>query len=281
MLRSGILFSIYGSIFAVSLAICSSLYAAEQDSIYTSAIEESSSGSRIRLNYFGIFNGPSIKRPSSYQPDLNGKPDPTRPIVMRSFLGLGYALTDDVILSGNAYWNMQPILGQETEMMDPFVKLSHRSIWSYGNFNLYGDVRVHLPFSKLSKINDAKYGLQSVQSLTYYIPQITSFVGIVASERFNAFGGRGWGNDLDLYVAPNFYYYFIPNMAFTFLLEFQGSHTFGARPFKFNLDGADIEPGINWDVSSQLSFNPYVHIPLNANNTSNAISYGMMFSLSL
>ena len=61
--------------------------------------------SPVTLTYLGIFYGPSVKKPSSYQPDGTGAPDKSQPIFMKNFLGLGFNLSENVNVSGNAFWS--------------------------------------------------------------------------------------------------------------------------------------------------------------------------------
>src|SRR5690606_7855533 len=80
---------------------------------------------RFGVNYFFIFYGPSIGSPSSFQPRPNGEPDLGRPVVLKNFMTLSYAMSRDVGVSGTAYWHYQPVLGQDFTMRDPYLRVSH------------------------------------------------------------------------------------------------------------------------------------------------------------
>ena len=61
-------------------------------------------GGNFNLSYFGVFFGPTLKSPSSYQVDSNGDPDPNRPLIMKNFVDLSYHVTSDVSVTGTFYW---------------------------------------------------------------------------------------------------------------------------------------------------------------------------------
>jgi hypothetical protein len=237
---------------------------------------------KFRMNYFGIFYGPSVQRPSSYQPDTTGRPDVDKPVIFKNFLNLGYQISDTVAVTGTAFWIWQPVLEKQMTMEDPFVRVSHNSIWGTDRFNLYGDFRVHFPVTRVSRENDMKFGLQSVQVLTYSVGDSGNLtLGTFGSVRVNSFGGYGFGRDMELYIAPNINYQVSKKVALTLLYEIQTSHAFGARPFAFTNDGMDIEPGVSWDVTQNVMVNPYLHFPVGANASLRSTSIGMMLNWAL
>jgi hypothetical protein len=236
---------------------------------------------KFNFNYFGILYGPSIQNPTSFQPSTDGTPDRDRPVILKNFLNLGYNVTDHVTVTGSGYWIWEPVMQHQTILQDPFLRVSHNSIFSTDQANLYGDFRVHFPVTSISRENDMKFGLQTVQVLTYAVGTTRLTLGAFGSARYNSFGGMGYGNDLELYAAPNLNYQITPTVALTVLYEMQTSHSFGERPFAFSNDGMDIEPGISWDIRPNLMVNPYLHFPVGKKATFSSTSFGMMLNWAL
>ena len=238
--------------------------------------------SRLGLHYFGILYGPSVQRPSSYQLDVEkGVEDRTRPVILRNGLGLSYEISDQVSLTPTLCWVWQPVLRHETVMDDPFLKLAHSSLISYGNWNLYADARIHFPVSRLSRENQQVLGLQSVQVLTYDVENSRWTLGLYGAERYNSIRVQeGRGNDFEFYVAPNVSYQLHPRVALTLLYEIRSSHGFGDRALLLQNDEMDIEPGVSWDVTPSLMINPYLHIPTKGTGLA-ATSVGMLLNWNL
>ena len=230
----------------------------------------------FKLNYYGIFYGPSVAKPGSLQPDASGIPDARRPLMMKNFLGLGYQLSPEMTVTATADWLWQPVLGQQFSLQDPFVMISHNSIFHRDGFNLYADVRGHMGVTSQSRQNDFLFGLQTFQALTYELEGTGFVFGLYSSERFNVFGKQGYGDTFELYLAPNIYYQFTPKLAFSLLYGIQSSKFYGIMGL--HRDGLSFQPGINWDVTSTLSFNPYLNIPTDGKFTLGSISLGMFLS---
>jgi hypothetical protein len=247
------------------------------ENIYTDA-EGANILKKINANYFGILYGPSVRDPSSYQPRAEGGADTNKPVIVKNFLNLGYNITNEVAVTGSAYWLWQPVMKQQMQLQDPFVRVSHNSIWSTEQFNLYGDLRFHFPVTTVSRENQLHFGVQSVQVLTYAVPGSRLTLGTYGSVRVNSFGGQGYGKDLELYIAPNVAYQVAPTVALTVLYEMQSSHYYGDSSFPLVNDGSDLEPGISWDISPSLMLNPYLHVPVGKQTSLNSTSFGMMLN---
>jgi hypothetical protein len=226
------------------------------------------------VNYFGIFYGPSVQNPSSFQPDSDGNPDPSRPLLYKNFLGLGYNISDAVAITPTAYWQWVPVRGGQYAIQDPYLKISHNSIISSGGFNLYGDLRFHIPVSDYSRAADSLGGLQTVEVATY-TPQGSRFtLGFFGSARYNFYGSNGYGNDTELYAGPNVSYQMTPSLAGVILYEYNLNHTYGDPDNSLREDGYDIQPGLNWDVTNSILFNPYVNIyPTSATLKSTSLGF--------
>jgi hypothetical protein len=231
--------------------------------ILAEASSESSEGNQagtFMANYFGIFYGPSVSDPSSYQPASDGTADTSRPLLYKNFLGLGYRITNDISITPTAYWQWIPVRGGQYAIQDPYIKISHNSLISSGGFNLYSDLRYHVPVSDYSRAANSMGGLQTVQVATY-IPEGSRFTyGFLGSGRVNFYGSDGYGNDSEFYAGPNISYQMTPTLAGMILFEYNLNHTYGDPNNTLREDGYDFQPGLNWDVSSTILFNPYINI---------------------
>jgi hypothetical protein len=221
---------------------------------------EASVAGTVGVNYFGIFYGPSVSGPSSFQPGSDGKPDPDRPLLYKNFLGVSYRVNDEIAITPTAYWQWVPVRGGQYAIQDPYLKLSHNSLISYGGFNLYGDLRYHVPVSDYSRVADSMGGLQTVQVATY-VPDGSRFMfAFFGSARANFYGKKGFGNDVELYAGPNVSYQITPTLAGVLLYEYNLNHAYGDPNGSLKDDGYDIQPGLNWDITPRLLLNPYVNI---------------------
>jgi hypothetical protein len=237
--------------------------------------EESKAGT-IGVNYYGIFYGPGVTSPSSFQPDPNGNPDPNRPLLYKNFLGVGYRLTNEIAITPTAYWQWIPVRGGQYAIQDPYVKLSHTALITSGGFNLYGDLRYHVPISDYSRSVDSKGGLQTVEVATYTPEGSRWTLGMFGSVRANFYGKQGLyaGNDFEVYAGPNVNYQMTPTLAAVVLYEYNLNHAYGDPNGALKDDGYDIQPGLNWDVSSTVLFNPYVNIyPTSASLKSSSLGF--------
>src|SRR4051812_4738726 len=76
--------------------------AAEEENL--SMYQNKNAEGKINMTYFGIFQGPSVKNPSGFQPTPNGGTDPDRPVVLRNYMGLGYNIREGIAITGTAFW---------------------------------------------------------------------------------------------------------------------------------------------------------------------------------
>jgi hypothetical protein len=236
---------------------------------------------RFGVNYFLIFYGPSIGEPSSLQPKPDGTPDPDRPLLIKNFGTLSYAVSRDVGISGTIYWMHQPVLGQVITMRDPYVRVSHDRLIKTDNLTLYGDARVHFGLSDFARSNDLLTGFQTFQVLTYDIPGSRLQLGTYGSARLNVYGSQGFGPDVELYVGPNLSYRLGPTVELTLLYEAGMSHFFGDPAGRFYNDGTDLEPGVRWQITPTLMVNPYLNLYTGDRVNLASTSFGMMLNWTL
>jgi len=228
------------------------------------------------VNYFSIFYGPSIHNPSSYQPTPDGALDPSRPLLLKNYLTLGYDLSPDYTVAATGYWLYQPVMKQELDLMDPFVRISANQLIHGEGFNHYADFRVHIPVSATSRATDLLASFQTWNVTTYEIPSTRLTLGAYTSVWFNYFGKQGAGDMLELYFAPNLNYQMSRTVAATLVYEMGASHPFGDTTTHVYNDGTDLQPGVSWDITPRLNFNPYLTLYTGNKVTLDSTAMGMM-----
>jgi hypothetical protein len=211
--------------------------------------------SQISLNYFAMVSSPSFPGQAARVGES---------FVLRNFLGAGYRLGPSVVLSGNANWSVRGMQQLPTQVHDPFVRLSDASFLSGENWNLYLDGRIHIPVSTASMNSGLNLGIQSVQSLTYSIPESRLALGLSSSIRYNFLSSKGVGNQIDVYLAPSLFYQLGPSIGFNCLAEAMMSHLRQPGTSNWIYPSLDVEPGLAWDLLPNLNLNPYVHIPIDS-----------------
>ncbi len=226
----------------------------------------------ISVNYLAMVTGPSFQGGALGQREYFN---------LRNFLGAGYRLGETLTFSGNANWSVRGTDQFLTQFHDPFFRLADSSVFSADGWNLYWDGRLHLPFSKSSMVSGMNLGVQSVQALTYSIPESRLAVGLSSSIRYNFLNPMGVGSDLELYLGPNVFYQLAPSLGLNLLTEVQWSHLYQQGFSDWTHPNFDLEPGLAWDLFPNLSFNPFVHLPVGS-KTSLIPSYvGFLLSWTL
>lgn len=230
------------------------------------------------MDYFGILYGPALKNPTAYQPSPESKPNFNRPLLVKNFLSLNYGLSDQVFISGTAYWHWQPVLKHEFLMRDPYFRVAHNQLLTSDHFNLYADFRVHFPITPLSRETDLLTSLQTFQVWTFQPSGGLFSLGLYSSFRYNWFGSQGYGYDFEIYLGPNLSFQLSSTVAFTLLYEMGMSHVFGDPIGVFLNDGTDLEPGLSWAITPNLVINPYLNLFPNDTLSWQSTSFGMTLS---
>jgi hypothetical protein len=198
---------------------------------------------------------------------------------MKNFLSLAYGLDERWAITATGYWWYRPVLGQELTMQDPFVRVSNASVFKTDwGLNLYSDLRVHAGVSPASRDATMVAGVQNFDYLTYQPGNGRTVLALRASARQNFFGKRGFGPDVELYLAPEANYRVSPQFALTVLYEMGCSHQLGDRWGYFTNDGTDLEPGFEWDPLPNLTVNPYLILQTGGRISWNSTSVGMFLS---
>jgi hypothetical protein len=241
--------------------------------------QDTEKASPFSLFYTNIFYGPSLSSPGSYQPDSQGNPNLNNPIYTKNFLSASYGFTENMAVTGTMYFLYRPVLGQQLTMMDPSIRVSHAAIahtdWG---FNIYSDVRWNFGVTDASRQADMIGGAENFNYVSWEIANSRFTTALRIKERYNFYGKRGAGTDVELYLAPEVRYQLTPTVALTGLYEMQASHQFGDSVSYFTNDGTDFEPGVSWDIVPSLTVNPYLNIQTGGKVSAASTSVGMFLN---
>jgi hypothetical protein len=234
----------------------------------TSKVSESISDSNQEsspfwANYYGILYGPSVSSPSSFQSTPSGARNYDEPVFTKNYLTAGFSLSDHVAIAATGWWNYIPVQGGDLITQDPSVRVAYNDIIHTEHFNWYGDIRGYIPVTNLSRASDLIAGVQMFHYFSYIVPDSPLTLGVYASLRYNAYGSQGYGDDMELYIAPAASYQLSPSLALTGLYEFSQNHAYGADPFVTYNAGTVLEPGVEWSVTQAVTLNPYLYIYTN------------------
>lgn len=229
--------------------------APEVKTTLTSSLKE-----RIALNYWGVFAGPSLSRSISprFNPSISGEPGD--PIGVDGYITAGYRPAKNLMVGLGVPFLYQPVDPSEKLIMkDLFVRFSRKKLISYGKLNMSLGARVFLPTTQVARDRAFTGGLRVEQDTTYDITDrlqlatYTFFRGNVYGEQAN-----GAGNPLTIYAAPYLTYKMSNSLSLTLWCDLiQYKSTRNKEPMKN--DPVDIQPGISWDVTENISLNPYVN----------------------
>jgi hypothetical protein len=244
-----------------------------------STLSDDGLAGELSAEFFAVFYGPSIGKPSAYQPTPYGEKDIEHPVVLRNFLGVGYNVTDEIAITPTASWLWSPIGRSVFTLQDPYIRVSHSSVWSTSITNLYSDFRVHLPITRLSQDERMLLGVQTFNSFVMDVPGTSLSVGTYASARMNFFGKMAYGNDLELYLAPNLNYQYSDNASVILVYEMNAVHVLGTQAWQLENSGTALQPGMAWLVTDRLMLNPYLNIATGGRVSLSSTSIGLNLSL--
>lgn len=227
--------------------------------------EEVGIAKRISLSAIAQFNGPSLGDFDHTVRDESGNYSGT--INVDTSLYAGYKFNDRISGTVAVPFMVTPIDGWKFTMEDISLRASMRKLLSAGNLGMSADLRAYLPTSTSSQNKNMITGIRSTQNTTYDIGTTNLTLGLVTFERINFFAGDRLlgktGNPTqtmyEIYFGPNVNYQITPTLGANLLLEADVSWKKGNQ-FDQTALATDLEPGLSWDITPNLNFNPYVNI---------------------
>jgi hypothetical protein len=239
----------------------------------------------VTASMSAAFTGPSVasitgnsKNQISHTVDANGA-DSGR-VYSDTNVRVGYNITKDINVSGNAPFNYFPAGTQDLQWLDPYVRIAHSKLIT-GPVNLSGDVRFYLPTSTASVASHRLIGIRNSLSASYVVPSTRWTLGTDTILRARFYGeDTGGAQSFLAYISPNASFQVTPTLAASVFAEFAAISRASKGITAFESDGTFLGPGLSWDVTPAINFNPYLYFQsfhINAESTVVAFNLSARF----
>jgi len=227
---------------------------------------------RAALSYFGVYRGGALSDlGSAVNPTATGSPDLTSPQGVESLITTGYKINKNLMLGAITHFTYYPFLnpiGSDTrfQMLDPILMLSQSDIINRNGFKLSARLHVFLPLSKDDILlqQHLATAISPTLIINYDVPHSSLSLGIYGYVRGYIPNGdaNADANSYKLYAAPNASYQISRTLAATLWVDLvQAVRTQNTGFISGMQNGpVDIEPGINWDITKNISINPVINI---------------------
>ncbi len=224
------------------------------------------------LNYYGIYRGSSISNMgSSFQPRVDGTLDPTSPSMLENLITGAYKINKNWMVGavGHFYffpWSDPTGGGQRVQLLDPVVFISRPGLINSQGFRLDTRLTFQLPTSKFDALvpRNLATAVSAVFNARYEVPSSKLTLGTFGLIR----GYVPSGDTLPtaptyaLTAAPYANYQLTSNLQATIWIDLVQATRSPRSGFISGLQNApiDIEPGISWDITKNITINPVLNI---------------------
>lgn len=214
------------------------------------------------LTYWGNYYGPAVSGTNQLSPGPVGFPSADQ--YLDSVVTASYKINPNLLLGVAQEFYYRPVVGQDLTLLDPAVRLQALHVIHNDHWDLKLEGWAYGGVTAPSRADGEFSGLKFVQNLNYSNGNLT--VGAYAYERqyfydsTNPLAGTSI-EDRRWYLAPNGSYAIGKNVQVTMWVDWiQSLHFRGDTGFMPTNYPWDAEPGINWDITPQLSLNPYINV---------------------
>jgi len=208
---------------------------------------------KIRLSYYGEFEGPAIGAFTSRKPTARGEQGD--PIDLYNSVSLGYMVGDGYKLYAQGRAQINAEGGNTLQGVNPRIGISKGDLIKIGDFSVFANLTNQ--FSVFS--GDYWLAPGSFQITSLPLGRFT--LGTYSDMRaFFYRGPVGTGkNDLALYLAPYVNYKLTPTLAASAWYEMAAVHK-GGQGLTFDDDGTNLSLGMSWDLSEKFNLTPYLRM---------------------
>jgi hypothetical protein len=243
---------------------------------------------KIGLSYYGWFKGPAVNNITSSNPNLEGEQEKDT-LLLDSIVSARYKVTDTFTVGPDIRFYLRPTREQDALLKDPWFTFKQAKIIDSNGWNLAIDARIYAPVSSGSQTVGMLTGIRTTQTLSYEIPNTRLTLGTYSYVRANFYAPNDANQDpiannrpdaWYFYVAPNATYQLLPTLQATLWWDFVQAHNIYRSNGIINndhegqLNDQDIQPGINWDITPNVSFNPFLNIwPSNPTLSSTSLQF--------
>jgi hypothetical protein len=227
----------------------------------------------VALTYFNILRGAPLSDVSNrYQPAPDGTLDTTNTQNLESTVTAGWKFSKDWMFGAYTHFFYSP-LGNPTaynnanmQWLDPALVLSKANMVSIGGLKIKGQLSATFPMSPYDTLqkNGLITGITPTANILYDIPKTKLTLGLYTYVTAYIPGSNAIENyrTMKLIMAPNANYQITKSFAATLWVDAIQVRRFKHSGFfsGMNNPDMDIEPGVNWDITPYLSFNPFLNI---------------------
>lgn len=265
---------------ASRVAIPSQVSAAPAVNAGTSTAQAPSQGKktfadRIVLSADLSYYGGSVKEPfSGYQTDPDTGFDGGA-VELDTHVMIGYKATDNLTFSLNPQWQTIPNSksynaetdsydaqkGEGFTLLSPYVKLGVGKFVKTKSFKWNGDFRIYPGITDAQKLGGISASFRSGQNFMFTVtPKLTlAFYNIVRAYALNSDASDSATN-LSLEAYPALEYALKDTLVLSVGYDLYAKHHQDDTWGSWNNGGTYLEPGIAWDVTPKINFNPYIDI---------------------
>jgi hypothetical protein len=223
------------------------------------------------LNYFGIFRGGPLNSVSnSQQPSVNGALTPTNPISVENSITGGYKINKDLMVGVLGHFMYYPAgypsgTGHDLQMLDPALLIQKNNLYKTGGLTINGRFLFAPALTQGDYLvpNHLAAALTPTIIFNYEVANTGLNIGLFTYYRFYIPNASAASDvrTYKIYAAPTLNYQLAKNLAATLWVDLvQASRYGGTSAFNLANDPIDIEPGINWDITKNISLNPILNI---------------------
>lgn len=225
---------------------------------------------KLKIQNVTIFDGPPIGAMDSHYRSnpKTGYIEEGDVVGLRNDLGVFYPLTKSATLGPVTRFRVKTYAEGSGALIDPYIRLRDTKFAEIAGVNMDSQLRFGLPLSDSSKAKEQNLYVANLNNFTYSIPETKWTLGTITFVKANFFetGGarnpKGIQNDLEMFILPNVSYQVLSNVSLELGYEADANHAVGQSFMEFNNGGTFIEPGLSWDISKSVTFNPWVDIYL-------------------
>jgi hypothetical protein len=249
----------------------------------SNTVDLSPTPSPFWANHFSLFQGSSLTRPTSYQPDIAGEPDISRPIAFRNFTTLGWQSSGGAGIAGTFAWAAQAGNNAGLVLKDPTLRLYHSQLSTIEWLDWYADVRFHPAAGPESQLQGRTLGIQSFHAITLQANTIPVWGGFWISARWNHYRIPSNSPLWELYIAPNLHWGINERFILSLSLEenagiwadfTEGGTYRSSDPWYF-------EAALTWRINPTFEIFPLFNLPLTSQTRLQSVALGVGFSWNL
>jgi len=227
---------------------------------------------KLGLTYWGVFNGGSLQNPlSTYQPLPDGSLDNSSPQGFENVITAGYRHDKNTFIGAVGhfyYFPSQTPVGQNQnfQLLDPALAFFKNNIIDSKEFSLSVRLYTFLPLSSFDYLlsKNLAGAVSPTAILNYQVPNSQLSVGLFTYIR----GYIPTSNTPDdarayrIICAPMANYQLTNTLSATLWIDLvQSTHYRNSQGYlSFDNLPVDIEPGLSWNITPNISINPILNI---------------------